>query len=430
MSRGRAALTDQRPRRRRQLRFKQQTCSANMPAPAVRQCLRVLLLLLAVSTLPASSASCSSDENCSLNGVCTAAGTCECHTVWRGPSCATLAIGPAVPPLAAAYGSEPNVSSWGGNAVADDAGTFHLFVAEMMLGCGLDTWSHNSRVAHATGPTPAGPFTRADTALWHFAHNPQVFRRGDAWFIAHVGAADNQSSLTNCSAHHPPPDSRVVAAAAAPPARNPVYYIHTAPTPSGPWQPVNGTQTDLARACDNPSPLVLRNGSMLMACGKSSRWSIWSAPEPSGPWVELAGLGRPKPFGNNTGMEDPMIWQDHLGHFHILAHAFTQESWPAQMVSAHAYSRDARQWTWSTEHPFGWVVNMTDGTQASFATMERPKLAFGVDGVPTHLYSGASPQWPCAGCGNGAVCVACKGTKGRDYTLTIVRPLLRIDEPE
>ena len=82
--------------------------------------------------------------------------------------------------------------------------------------------------------------------------------------------------------------ARGLASSAPPPARDPVQYIHTAPTPRGPWVPVNGTQTDLARACDTPSPLVLRNGSMLMACGKSSRWSIWSAPEPSGPWVELA----------------------------------------------------------------------------------------------------------------------------------------------
>ena len=123
-------------------------------------------------------------------------------------------------------------------------------------------------------------------------------------------------------------------------------------------------------------------------------------------------------------MSHHIISPDHNGHYHILAHAFTADDWPAQMVSAHAFSRDARRWTWSAEHPFSWTVQMSDGTNASFATMERPKLAFGTDGVPTHLYNGASPQWPCTGCGNGAVCVACKGTKGRDYTLTIVRPLL------
>ena len=387
---------------------------------SLAEMLVVTKLPLLLSLLRVAAGPCSTDDNCSLNGVCTA-GVCACHTVWRGPSCATLAVGPATPPLAAAYGLAPNVSSWGGNAVVDDAGTFHLFVAEMMLGCGLDSWSHNSRIAHATGPTAAGPFTRADTALWHFAHNPQVFRQDGAWYIAHVGAADNGSSLTNCSGHHPP-GSQVAAVPRY--ARSSAYYIHTAPTPNGPWMPVNGTQTDLAHACDNPSPLILRNGSLLMACGKSSRWSIWTAPEPSGPWTELAGLGRPTPFGNNTGMEDPMIWQDHHGHFHMLAHAFTQESWPSQMVSAHAYSRDARHWTWATVHPYSWVVQMSDGSQVPFATMERPKLAFGADGVPTHLYNGASPQWPCAGCGRDAVCVACKGTRGRDYTLTIVRPLV------
>ena len=137
----------------------------------------MVLAVAALSLSPALaavSALCSSNDDCSLNGECTASGVCVCHTVWRGNSCATLAVGPATPPLAAAYGAAPNVSSWGGNAVSDDSGLFHLFVAEMMLGCGLGSWSHNSRVAHATGPTAAGPFTRADTALWHFAHNPQV----------------------------------------------------------------------------------------------------------------------------------------------------------------------------------------------------------------------------------------------------------------
>ena len=111
------------------------------------------MAVAALSVSPAVPTLCTSDDDCSLNGVCTAGGACACHTVWRGPSCATLALGPAAPPLAAAYGATPNVSSWGGNTVADDAGLFHLFVAEMMLGCGLGSWSHNSRVA----PRPLSP---------------------------------------------------------------------------------------------------------------------------------------------------------------------------------------------------------------------------------------------------------------------------------
>lgn len=38
------------------------------------------------------------------------------------------------------YGFSPNVSSWGGNVVRDDEGTYHLYVSEMVGGCGLKTW--------------------------------------------------------------------------------------------------------------------------------------------------------------------------------------------------------------------------------------------------------------------------------------------------
>jgi hypothetical protein len=38
------------------------------------------------------------------------------------------------------YGFSPNVSSWGGNIVLDDEGTYHLYVSEMVGDCGLKTW--------------------------------------------------------------------------------------------------------------------------------------------------------------------------------------------------------------------------------------------------------------------------------------------------
>ena len=140
--------------------------------------------------------------------------------------------------------------------------------------------------------------------------------------------------------------------------------------------------------------------------------------------TEERGMGRPKPFGNNTGMEDPMRWQLHKGHFHVLAHAFTADDWPAQMVSAHAFSRDGRHWTWSAEHPFSWSVKMSDGTETPFATMERPTLAFGADGVPTHLYTVVRRR---SGRAPAVAMVRCVyRVQGRDYTLTIVRPLLKM----
>ena len=40
-----------------------------------------------------------------------------------------------------AYGYSPNVTSWGGNIIANDAGGYDLWVSEMVNECGLITWT-------------------------------------------------------------------------------------------------------------------------------------------------------------------------------------------------------------------------------------------------------------------------------------------------
>ena len=58
---------------------------------------------------------CSTDTDCSLNGVCTNQ-RCACDLPWGGESCGVLLFFP-LPRPSAAYGYQPNVTSWGGNAV-------------------------------------------------------------------------------------------------------------------------------------------------------------------------------------------------------------------------------------------------------------------------------------------------------------------------
>jgi hypothetical protein len=57
--------------------------------------------------------------------------TCSILDIKRRPSGAAPAM----------YGYSPNVTSWGGNVVAGDDGLYHLYVSEMVGGCGLNTWS-------------------------------------------------------------------------------------------------------------------------------------------------------------------------------------------------------------------------------------------------------------------------------------------------
>ena len=73
------------------------------------------------------------------------------------------------------------------------------------------------------------------------------------------------------------------------------------------------------------------------------------------------------------------------------------------------FSRDGlTNWTTSTVEPYSFTIKHDDGTTGLLATRERPKLLFGTNGEPTHLYNGVAPM-PAGGC---SVCTHSR--KGRD----------------
>lgn len=121
--------------------------------------------------------------------------------------------------------------------------------------------------------------------------------------------------------------------------------------------------------------------------------------------------------------EDPFLWQDARGHWHILAHTWCAPAWPAFTISGHAFSEDLLHWTFSMVEPYGANVTFTDGSVQPFATLERPKVHFWPHTlVPAYITNGASPQWPCAACKDGGRCSACKVSPGLDWTYTLIRP--------
>jgi hypothetical protein len=92
---------------------------------------------------------CASASDCSLNGLCVS-GACICDAAWHGVQCEQLslqpaaAIDPAYPPAS----WKGNTTSWGGSVVRDeDTGKFHMFLAEMLNGCRMNTWCGPSHLA-------------------------------------------------------------------------------------------------------------------------------------------------------------------------------------------------------------------------------------------------------------------------------------------
>jgi len=93
-------------------------------------------------------------------------------------------------------------------------------------------------------------------------------------------------------------------------------------------------------------------------------------------------LSNPQPWAID---EDPFLWVDTRGNFHMLTHHFHPQG------GYHAFSKDGLNWTYG-----GLAYNMTvlwdDGTTMTMKRRERPELVFNNQGVPYILYNGVEPN--------------------------------------
>ena len=359
----------------------------------------------AAAAAAAAAGACATDLDCNLSGVCNAtSGACACFAPWGGATCGELRFTPLrAPALTNGYpgATTPNETTWGGNAVRDDNGIFHLFVAEMVNGCSLAQWQTNSRCAHAVSSDPEGPYVRVDVAVDVWCHLPQVslvrgggFGGRDLWALWHAGTGQQAAGAVNCSAGPPtalaaapPPSASAVAAAAAPPSS----VLHVANSPFGPWEPVLTPLPD----CWTPSQAQLRNGTWLIICGANS---LYAAPNVTGPWrhvVDIAIGGTPGTF------EDPFLYEDARGNLHALFHTYTMKcETPAcdpVAIAGHSFSGDGGlTWRSSGVQPYFNTANVTDGSAVQMSTRERPKMIFDArTGEPTHLVTAVCPTPHC-----------------------------------
>lgn len=205
--------------------------------------------------------------------------------------------------------------------------------------------------------------------------------------------------------------------------------IHSASSLDGPWTPVSLVGY---RDCNNPSPWVMQNGTLVVLC----TWFLLASEEAEGPWRQVGRL--PIEPSTRKGLpgfwEDPFLYQDQEDNWHILAHTYTRAGAGAEnSISGHIFSRDLRgPWTVSPVEPYTNAVRYADGTLQMFSTMERPKLLFDDSRAPTHLINGVSPVYPCSGCNHSVMggdappsggCCWCKVLPGHDWTYTLMQTL-------
>ncbi len=313
---------------------------------------------------------CVDDGGCSHNGQCTN-GSCVCSAGWRGGDCHILQLAPAVRPAAQAY-CHFNDSTWGGT-VLYDKGVYHMWFSEMSNNCSLHMYGSVSRIVHATSRTPAGPFIRQAIALPTFAHNPQIIRATDGMFLLfHIGASVKPACVPDCRAGGPSSTPHCQS-------KGHGTSIAVAQSPYGPWERVDYVLPDFT----NPSPYMFSNGTVLLAARKNGI-HILRAPHWRGPYEHVLRVGE---------YEDPFLYRDKKGRFHMLSHDRDDHSGGSQEFFAdrggHWSSVDGLSgWSGPVE-AYSTEVVWVDGVSAPLNARQRPFLFFDPVGRGTYLFNGA-----------------------------------------
>ncbi|KAI5864014.1 hypothetical protein GGS23DRAFT_562594 [Durotheca rogersii] len=346
--------------------------------------LRKSLALSVFVTVGAAAERCKTDEDCSLNGVCWRfIGRCKCDPGWKSDDCGQLDLQPVTRwtgynhtnvTLPDYYSTKGGNSSWGGNIIQDrhDRGLFHLVVDQFARGCGLPGWRPFSTVIRAESLTgPAGPYYYAQELLGTFRHNAKVvWSLADEKYLMYTIGIETET-LDRCRSFKW--------------ANN--VSVSSAPYIRGPWslaqRLLDGT---------NPSPwplwtrgdptaeiaLAVEDNMIYAAPGFDSTYTLlkrqpWNTSDYSAHWTE-----------------DPFLWRDRRGHWHILCYWMVEiaergEKYPR--VGGHLFSRTlGGDWTFKLQPAYDTTVRFTDGGHTDYYRRERPRLFFSDDGRLTPLY--------------------------------------------
>ena len=303
-------------------------------------------------------------------------------------------------------------------------GEYHFVGSYMVNECALSSYGTNSAFLHASGPTPLGPFTFRDQILPPFHHGAQVGRMPDGSFYI-VGDGENTPAWTwqtNCQN-----GNQVIKAALPQKGRRELrrkvpksglyafgnspqdFHIAAVSTSMyGPWtvypnimhtdlKPVSGWSCNVT----NLSPLVLRNGTIIMSfrsrscvpdsvqaatCGNLCQFIGLAVSQNgwAGPFIRQA-----HPIAALQGNEDPFFWQDDRG-YHILMHGkVVCGGAGVGTCGSLGYSQDLVTWYLSPDPVYGATISLTSGADVTLNMRHRPKILFNSDMVPLVLYNGA-----------------------------------------
>ena len=167
----------------------------------------------------------------------------------------------------------------------------------------------------------------------------------------------------------------------------------------------------------NPAPARAKNGTFY--CVSQHTKELTSAANLGERWTHVSDINLTLSNGSSVSyastfknVEDPFLWIDRSGSFHILNHRYVQTETTqceSSTVSAHVFSPDGQHWhaLEPAVQPYGHTVKYDDGSAFTFVTLERPNAHFNENGVMTHINFAADLTTADAGCnGNTATATA------------------------
>jgi hypothetical protein len=366
----------------------------------MKHIVQLTLLASALLSLLPLSLACTSDEDCGLNGICTH-NTCLCDPGWIGSDCGRLNLRPG--PRANGYNlTGEGTSSWCNEILRDrqDQNLYHLIVSEFTHGCGLNYWSPYSRIIRAESTNgPLGPYSFKQEIAPSFAHNPSVVwsEKDQMYFMYNIGCQQQLPSTCQNVNFTCGPGNTLNGESGISIWSSPDLYNWTSQGQIIPGTDNNAWDADIT----NPAPLHVRYPSKNLPsasslthspasilayrgcpynCNGTEQINIATAPSYTSPYTRL----HPKNPIFPVPAEDPFIWEDKRGNFHMLVHSLLPGAGfgDGPNVGRHAFARSwAGPWTINGESvAFTTSVEFDDGSFVDYYRRERPSLLFSGDG--------------------------------------------------
>lgn len=242
-----------------------------------------------------------------------------------------------------------------GCSIVEHEGKYHLFFANASGGI---TAIGDGHIQRATADHIEGPYTSRESIA--LGEGPMALKQQLA------NGTVKYALFFSVDGHPNPP-------------------IMVADNPAGPWTRLNynNRTARVDGSHFDPAPVWYNNTWYLT---DQATKTFWKSDSIYGPWVVLGHYNKVL----DMEIEDPFLWIDKRGHFHVVNHAMIQaehDDCINSKVSHHAFSVDGVQWQAMEPYvaPWGHVVKYEDGTSRMFTTLERPNIHFDQNGSMTHM---------------------------------------------